>query len=551
MSSFSEDNHNLSKESDSSKEEDLQLYQHSINSLEGESPHSYNNPFLNEKFRERYVSLYEESKYECRSRFDETFRWTKERQRKLTFKLDLKVTLIACLFFSALQMDRSNLAQAVSDNLLKDLELTTDNYNTGNTIFYVCFLAAELPSQLISKRLGSDVWIPIQITCWSIVTICQFKLDGKSSFYACRALLGIFEGGFIPDLVLWLSYFYTSAELSIRLSFFWATMYLTQILNYLIAYGILHMGGVQNRPGWAWLFLIEGLITLAIGISAFFLMVPSPVQTKRPWNKKGWFTEEEEKIIVNKVLRDDPSKGDMHNRQGLSFKMLLEALRDWHLWPMYLIGIVAYIPESTLGQYMTLLLREMGFNTFHTNLLCIPYNFLKIVVLLTMTYFSEHISNIFGVALIQPIWVATCVGVLRFWSGSLVKQWGTYAVLTIALGDPYIHAMMVSACSRNSQSIKTRTVSASVYNMFVQAGTIIASNIYRTKDKPLYHTGNSVLFGCALAMFPILIGTKLFYKYLNSRKEKVWQGMTDEEREDYIAHTSDKGSTRLDFRFAH
>lgn len=534
-----------------SKENEDQIYTESVISIEDESPQSYNNPFSNSTFKEKYTKLYEDSKYECRHRSDENFRWTKQAQKKLTWKLDLKITVMACIFFSALQLDRGNLGQAVSDNMLADLGMTTNNYNTANTIFYLCFLSAELPSQLISKKLGADIWIPIQITCWSIVTICQFRLTNKHGMYACRALLGLFEGGFIPDLVLWLSYFYTGAELTIRLSFFWTTMYLTTIVNYLLAYGILHMRGVRGHAGWAWLFLIEGLITLVIGISAFFLMRPSAVQTKKPWNKKGWFTEEEEKIIVNKILRDDPTKGDMHNRQGLTPKMLWKALNDWYLWPMYLIGIVAYIPEGTLNSYMTLLLRGMGFNVFHTNLLCIPFNVLKVIVLLSMSWYSERISNVFGVALIQPIWTTVCVGVLRFWGGTMKNKWGTYAVLTVMLGDPYIHAMMVSACSRNSSSIKTRTVSASVYNMFVQAGSIIASNIYRTPDKPLYHTGNSVLFGFCLAMFPILFGTKWFYWFLNKKRDEKWASMSTEEQNHYIENTTDTGAKRLDFRFSH
>jgi len=507
------------------------------------------NPFKDPKIAEYYRDLYERTNYECRIRFDPDFSWQPKEEKKLVRYLDWKVTFLACFMFVGLQIDRGNLTQAVSDSMLEDLHMSTNQYNNGLTIFYLAFLCAELPSQLVSKRLGSDVWIPIEMCIWSLICISQCELTNATGFYITRCLLGLMEGGFIPDLVLWLSYFYTSAELSIRLSFFWTTLSLTKIIASLLAYGIFHIE--TKRPGWSWLFLIEGIFTLAIGIASYFLMVPSAVQTKKPWNKKGWFTEREEMIVVNRVLRDDPTKGDMHNRQGLNLGMLYQAIMDWHLWPIYIIGIVAYIPIDTVDSYLTLLLKSMGYTTFHVNLLAMPSYALTIVILLFTTWFSEKTKSIFNVALIQPLWQVPLLGVLRWWKGSFDNKWPTYVIITLIMGTPYIHAMMVSACSRNSQSIKTRTVSASIYNMFVQAGSIIGSNVYRTRDKPYYRTGNTALFALSISMFPILILTKLFYVILNKRRENKWSKMTVEEREEYILTTKDRGSSKLNFRFAH
>lgn len=211
--------------------------------------------------------------------------------------------------FFALQLDRGNINQANSDNMLADLGLSTNQYNYGMTIFYLCFLCAELPSQMISKKLGPDVWIPIQMVSWSIVATCQCIIREEKGFYATRALLGLIEGGFIPDAILYLSYFYNSKELPIRMSYFYCASFLTQIIAAFLAFGILHLRGTGGWEGWRWLFALEGGLTALIGVLSWFYLPPSPTQTAS-WfrGKDGWFTEREEIIMVNRILRDDPSK---------------------------------------------------------------------------------------------------------------------------------------------------------------------------------------------------------------------------------------------------
>jgi hypothetical protein len=255
--------------------------------------------------------------------------------------------------------------------------MNTNDYNYGQTIFLVCFLCAELPSQLISKKIGPDNWIPIQMVSWSLVASLQAFITGRSSFFACRALLGLIEGGFIPDNILYLSYFYTGFELPARLSWFWVSYQSTQIVSAFFAFGILRLRGHNGMEGWRWLFALEGMLTGLIGIASWFYLPPSPTQsaTKSDWNifrgKDGWFNEREEKIIVNRILRDDPSKGDMHNRQGLTFRMLWECFSDYHMWPIYLIGLTWTIPTGPMTSYLTLQLRSLGFTTFETNLLTV------------------------------------------------------------------------------------------------------------------------------------------------------------------------------------
>lgn len=129
---------------------------------------------------------------------------------------------------------------------------------------------------------------------------------------------------------------------------------------FLLYYGILRMRGVLGKAGWQWLFLLEGLLTLVIGIATFFNMPPSPTQTKAWFRPKGWFTEREEYIATSRILRDDPTKGDMHNREALSLKRLWKVLIDFDLWPLYIIGLLFGIPLLPPATYLTLSLRNIG-----------------------------------------------------------------------------------------------------------------------------------------------------------------------------------------------
>lgn len=426
------------------------------------------------------------------------------------------------------------------------------------TIFYCAFLFAELPSQLIGKKLGPDVWVPIQMVAWSVIAASQARLTGRSSFYITRALLGLFEGGFIPDMILYLSYYYKNAELPKRLSWFWTAYQGTSIIGAFLAFGILHLRGHSGLgAGWRYIFAIEGGLTALIGIITFFYLPPSPTQTARhSWKgalrpKKGWFTEREEYILVTRILLDDPGKATMHNRQILDWTAFWNSFKDYDEWLIYLLGLTWTIPMTPETTYITLTTKALGFTTFETNLLTIPAYVLFILQLLFWTWLSEKMNQRLLIGLISQIWVLPLLIALEVlppvFPGS---NWAKWVISTLIIGYPYAHAVMVALASRNAGTVRTRTVASSFYNMSVQMANIIASQIYRTEDKPYYYKGNKVLLGLTAWNIVLFCLTKAYYVWRNSVRDDKWNSMTKEQRLHYLNTTTDKGNKRLDFRFA-
>lgn len=486
--------------------------------------------------------------YENFHRFDPDERWTYREERHVRRKIDLKILLWVLVMFFGLNIDRGNLALAVAGGLLKDLNLSTNDYNNAQNMYRIGFIIAEIPSQLVGKKLGPDRWIPTQIILWSICAGGQFFMQSRAGFFACRFFIGLCMGGFIPDSILYVSYYYTSSEMPLRLALFWFTDYISGAIASLLAYGVLHLNNVAGREGWRWLFMIEALISITIGFLSYIFLVPGATQTKSRLFPNGYFTEREEKIITNKVLRDDPSKSGMHNRQAITPKMLWESLMDYDMWPIYAIGILFEIPSSPPKGYVPITLKHLGFSAFHITLLNIPITVLTGINLIWVTALTERVGQIALMGVLTQLWVLPLL-IIDLTSLQHISSWGQYVVTLLLVAQPSMQAAQVGWCSKISNTVRTRAVSAALYNIMIQLSGIASSNIYRADDAPLYHRGNRQLIAINVACMAANVLAKLYYTYRNKSNQRKWNAMTKEQQQNYLETTNDKGNKRLDFLF--
>jgi len=159
------------------------------------------------------------------------------------------------LGFFALQLDRSNISNALTSTITKDLKITSDDVNSGNQLQIAALIAFEIPSNLMLQRFGPPIWITFQSFAWGMVALFQAFVKNKSSFYATRFLLGLFEAGYMPGGQFIMASFYKRDEMAMRTAVFYFGNYLATGTGSLIAAGALRLAGESGLAGWQWLFI--------------------------------------------------------------------------------------------------------------------------------------------------------------------------------------------------------------------------------------------------------------------------------------------------------
>lgn len=191
------------------------------------------------------------------------------------------------------------------------------------------------------------------------------------------------------------------------------------------------------------------------------------------------------------------------------------------------------IPPGPPDNYLTLTLRNVGFDTFQTNLLTIPAQAGAACTIVAMTYLSERWNQRAFCGIITQLWVLPClIALYHLPEGSFSPDipggnlWSVFAVTTVLLSYPSPHAIHVSWASRNSNAVRTRAISTALYNMLVQLSRVIYANIYREDDLPVYRRGNRVLIAICCMNVCIYVLGKAYYMWRNKTKAQKWNTMT-------------------------
>ncbi|SPO02601.1 uncharacterized protein DNG_05274 [Cephalotrichum gorgonifer] len=217
---------------------------------------------------------------------------TYEEEKKLLRRVDWHLMLLCALIFLVKNVDANNAANArimnkgTPRNILTQLRMTSDEYNFVSTVYFIPFIVFEIPSNLVMKRmLPSRFQARIMVT-WGIALASHAAVTSKSGLYVARFFLGLCEAGMFPGVILQMTYWYRADEMTMRMLIFYSFEFFANVVSAVLAFGFDHLSGRCGLSGWQWFFLVEGVITIAFGISLWFFLPDFPAQAK-------WLSEDE------------------------------------------------------------------------------------------------------------------------------------------------------------------------------------------------------------------------------------------------------------------
>ncbi|KAL5385259.1 hypothetical protein PMIN02_008890 [Paraphaeosphaeria minitans] len=410
--------------------------------------------------------------------------WSVGDKRRAVRKLDLYLMPLLVLGFFVLQLDRSNISNALTDTITEDLGITTDDVNLGNQLMLAGIIVAELPSNIVLQKVGAPLWLTGQLGIWGTIALTQAWCTNKSSFYATRFLLGLFEGGYIPGAQYVLSLFYTRDELALRTAVFYFGNYFATAIGSLLASGILQLAGRGGLSGWQWLFIIEGILTLFV-IVIFVLFLPrSPQHTKPFHGTFDFFTSLDRTVLTTRTNSTSRAKADM------SWPLVRAAFLDPRLWLHLLLNLVSLAPKGGLQLYGPTVIKNIGFSKTKANALNSVSSFLVVVFSFAISYASDATRLRGPWCMVAFAWSMAFAGTL-YGLPLHADKWTRYWIFTfLGSGNALAQGLNDAWLSVNAETPAKRSIGLAFVVIGSNLGGLAGQQIFRKKDAPEYKTGS-------------------------------------------------------------
>jgi len=408
---------------------------------------------------------------------------------QLLRKIDTRLLPFVALLYLASFLDRVNIGNAKIDGIESDLHLTEAEFNWSLSIFFIGHMMFELPSNIILKLWRPSRYIPLIIVIWGIITVLMSIITNAAGLLISRFFLGFTEAGLFPGILYYLPFWYTRHEMAVRIGIFFGASMAAGAFGGFLAFLITQLTGVLNLRGWQWLFIIEGGATILLGIVCWFYLPDCPA--------KAWFLTPEERELATQRLQHSEEMDDQGivpdhiETKSPVWSTLLSVLKDWKLYLHCLIGLCGF-PMYCLSLFLPSIIKELGYTSLTAQAMSAPPYIVGCAILLLVSWHSDYTRER-GLHVAIPFFVAgigfLLLAVLRD-TISVEIRYGI-TVMTTASVATHIPPVL-SWMSNNFEGHTRRAIAVGVIQSIANLGGVVAGQVYREGDKPLYVKGHLV-----------------------------------------------------------
>ncbi|KAI0822715.1 major facilitator protein [Trametes gibbosa] len=438
-------------------------------------------------------------------------------EAKLVRKIDMRVVPMISILYLLAFLDRVNVSNAVLFNLKQDLKLTGNQYNTGLVVFFIPYVLFEIPSNVFLKRFKPHVWLALSMLLFGLITVLQGFAQNFGGFVAARFFLGLAEAGFFPGCCYMLSMWYTRGEAQKRYSFFFSSTSLAAGFGGLLASAIGKLDGVRGYHGWRWIFILEGLLTMAVAVIAYFLLPDFPEDAE-------WLAADEKEFFKARLFED---VGSSRSHDPLTFRGVLTVLKDPKIifGPLMYLGLI--VPAYSNAYFAPTILQTYGHSVIQTQLLSVPPYACTFVFTMLIAAASDYTRRRFVFVLLGGLIAIAGYIILLVVHDNTNVEYG--ALYIVPVGS--LSAMPIVLCwfETNLGSHHRRAVGTAAQIGFGNIGAIIAAYLFLAKDSPRYISGYSVNIAFISLALVSACGYYLAVRAENRKRDRAAaQGMVDD-----------------------
>ncbi|KAJ3880401.1 MFS general substrate transporter [Lentinula edodes] len=424
---------------------------------------------------------------------------SEDNERKLWRKIDLRLMPILCVMYLMSFMDRGNIGNAKLQGLTTQLNLTGNQYNIALTMYFIPYCIFECPANLVLKKFRPSIWLPgitVRVSSsfvgevfklisrtrqvvWGVIMTLMGLVKTYPQLVGVRVCLGVAEAGLFPGVAYYLSLWYPRSALQTRIGLFFGAATLAGAFSGLFAFAISFMSGTRGLLGWSWIFILEGIITVAVGLIAFIVLVDFPATAK-------FLTPEEQAFVIWKKKYDNSSVGE---EEKFEVKHIYQAFTDWQVWIHILIYMSLIGPLYGITLFLPTIISNFGeFSTPISQLLTVPPYVFATIVLGFFAYYSDKVMMRSPFILAAQIMclIGFSINIANVSHGA--KYFGTFLIVAGSYsGFPGIVAWL----SNNLSGQYKRGIGMALHIGIGNFSGAIASNIFRTQDKPRFILGRT------------------------------------------------------------